>query len=355
MEFIRNMWYAAMWAHNLPAERLVEVTVTEEPLVLFRSAEGKPAALLDRCPHRLVPLHLGKLCSNGQRIQCGYHGLEFDTSGRCVHNPHSDVIPSAAVVRSFPVVERHSLIWVWMGDKAADEDLIPDFSAFDESNNARVSRRDTIELEVNYQLMTDNLLDLSHVSFLHKGVLGHAGMIRGEIQVEQQDNTLYVKRSTLNVAPPGMFDLMYLRDGKPVDVWADMRWNAPSCMLNNAGVCPPGGKREDGVYILGAHILTPVSEFHTLYHFAAARYDDNVSRTPEQQQEVIEKLSTLRRYAFEEQDEPMVLAQQRAQLSAGGLGSLQPVLLNIDAGPVRARRLFDTLRQNADVVTATKA
>jgi phenylpropionate dioxygenase-like ring-hydroxylating dioxygenase large terminal subunit len=212
----------------------------------------------------------------------------------------------------------------------------------------RTSRRDTIELEVNYQLMTDNLLDLSHVSFLHDGVLGHAGMIRGGIQVEQEGDTLHVKRSTPNVAPPGMFDLMYRRDGQPVDVWADMRWNAPSCMLNYAGICPPGGKREDGVYILGAHILTPVSEFRTLYHFAAVRHDDNVTRTPEEQQEVIEKLSSLRRYAFEEQDEPMVLAQQQAQVNAGGLGSLQPILLNIDAGPVRARRLLDTMRQNAD-------
>jgi phenylpropionate dioxygenase-like ring-hydroxylating dioxygenase large terminal subunit len=353
MKFIRNIWYAAMWAQNLSAGRLATVTVTKEPLVLFRDADGKPVALMDRCPHRLVPLHLGKLCSNGQRIQCGYHGLEFDTSGRCTHNPHSETIPAAAKVRAFPAVERHSLIWVWMGEQPAREELIPDFSAFDEDNNSRVSRRESIELEVNYQLMTDNLLDLSHVSFLHDGVLGHSNMVRGDIQVEQEDDTLYVKRSTPNVAPPGMFDLMYRHDGKPVDAWADMRWNAPSCMLNNAGVCPVGGKRTDGVYILGAHILTPMSEFRTLYHFAAVRYDDNISRTPEEQNEVVEKLSSLRRIAFEEQDEPMVLAQQQAQVNAGGLGSLQPVLLNIDAGPVRARRMLDTMRLNADSSAAT--
>ncbi|PFH19009.1 aromatic ring-hydroxylating dioxygenase subunit alpha [Burkholderia sp. JKS000303] len=345
MRFMRNIWYAAMWAQDLPAGQLVDVTITETPLVMFRNAEGKPVALLDRCPHRFVPLHVGKLCADKTRIRCGYHGLEFDASGRCVHNPHSDAIPSAARVSAFPAVERHSLVWVWMGEQAPREELIPDYSAFDEDANTRVSRRETIELAVNYQLMTDNLLDLSHVSFLHDGVLGHAGMVRGETRVEQAGDTLHVRRSWPNVVPPGMFDLMYRRDAQPVDQWADMRWNAPSCMLNHAGACPPGGNRDDGVHILGAHILTPVSEFKTLYHFAAVRRDENVTRTPDEQQAVNEKLSSLRRYAFEEQDEPMVMAQQQALVNAGGLTALRPALLNIDAGPVRARRMLDAMLQ----------
>jgi vanillate O-demethylase monooxygenase subunit len=352
MDFIRNIWYAAMWAQDLPEVEMTRVTVIGEPLVLFRNGAGLPVALLNRCPHRFAPLHLGKLCANRERIQCGYHGLEFDTTGRCVHNPHSETIPAAARVPAFTAVERHSLIWVWMGEQPAREELIPDFSAFDETNNARVSRRESIELEVNYQLMTDNLLDLSHVSFLHDGVLGHSGMVRGQINVEQVGNTVYVKRSTPDVVPPGMFDLLYRRDGEAVDVWADMRWDAPSCMLNNAGVCPPGAPRSDGVHILGAHILTPISEFRTRYHFAAARFDDNVTRTADEEREVFEKLSSQRRYAFEEQDEPMVLAQQTAQLAAGGLGKLKPVLLNIDAGPVRARRLLDEIRSASDASVA---
>lgn len=348
MSYLKNTWYVAMWAQDLPADKLVGRTITEQPLVLFRDPHGDPVAMLDRCPHRFAPLQLGTLCDRGQKIKCGYHGLEFDTSGTCVHNPHSQTIPAAARVPVFKAVQRHSLIWVWMGDKQAQPDLIPDYSAFDESNNERVSRRETIELEVNYQLMTDNLLDLSHVSFLHDGVLGHSGMVQGQIKVDREGDTLYVKRATPEVAPPGMFDLLYKRDGQPVDVWADMRWNAPACMLNNAGVCPPGAARDTGVWILGAHILTPISQFRSQYHFAAVRYDDAVVRNAEQQSEVMEKLSALRRYAFEEQDEPMVLAQQTAQLAAGGLGTLKPVLLSIDVGPVQARRMMDEFRTTAD-------
>ncbi|SDV47345.1 aromatic ring-hydroxylating dioxygenase subunit alpha [Chitinasiproducens palmae] len=350
MNFMRNTWYAAVWAQDLPADRLVPVTIIGEAVVLFRDAAGKATALLDRCPHRLVPLHLGRLCDGGARLQCGYHGLEFDGAGRCVRNPHSDRVPTAAKVRAFPVVERHSLIWVWMGDAAPCEAQIPDYSAFDECNNARVGRRETIELDVNYQLMTDNLLDLSHVSFLHDGILGHADMVRGNIEVQQEDNTLYVRRATPNVAPPGMFDLMFRRDGQPVDVWADMRWNAPASMLNYAGVCPPGGERSAGVHILGAHILTPVSEFRTRYHVAAVRYDDTVTRSEEEASEVMQKLGDLRRHAFKDQDEPMVMAQQDAMIRAGGLDAVEPLLLNIDVGPARARRLLETLRQQADEV-----
>jgi phenylpropionate dioxygenase-like ring-hydroxylating dioxygenase large terminal subunit len=348
MDFIRNIWYAAMWAQDLPEIEMTSVTVIGEPLVLFRNGAGSPVALLDRCPHRFAPLHLGTVCADRERIQCGYHGLQFDTSGRCVHSPHSDRIPAAAKVKAFPVIERHSLIWVWMGDGEPRPSLIPDYSAFDEGNDNQVSRRETIELSVNYQLMTDNLLDLSHVSFLHDGILGHSGMARGHIDVQQNDRTLHVRRSTLNVAPPGLFDLMFQRDGKPVDVWADMRWNAPACMLNDAGVCPPGESRENGVHMLGAHILTPISEFKTYYHFAAVRFDGAIKRTAADEREVMEKLASLRRHAFQDQDEPMVLAQQEVQRAAGGLDVLQPVLLNIDAGPVRARRMLSDFKTKWD-------
>ncbi|MFM0284495.1 aromatic ring-hydroxylating dioxygenase subunit alpha [Paraburkholderia sediminicola] len=348
MSFIKNTWYAAMWSQNLPEDGMVHTTVIGELLVLYRDMNGLPVVLQDRCPHRFAPLHLGKLCAQKSRIQCGYHGLEFDNSGLCVHNPHSETIPSMAKVRAFKAVERHSLIWVWMGDSEPLENAIPDFSLFSEVGTNRISRRESIELEVNYQLMTDNLLDLSHVSFLHDGVLGHAGMVRGEITVEQDGSTLHVKRSSPNVAPPGMFDLLYKRNGLPVDFWADMRWNAPACMLNNAGVCQPGSDRSAGISLLGAHILTPISEFRTMYHFAAARFDENVRRNADDERFIFEQVSNLRRYAFEEQDEPMVLAQQTAQIAAGGLGVLKPVLLNIDAGPMRARRLLEELRQIAD-------
>jgi phenylpropionate dioxygenase-like ring-hydroxylating dioxygenase large terminal subunit len=341
MKYLKNTWYVALWSTDLVQGSLVARTVIETPLVLFRRADGSPAALLDRCPHRFAPLSQGKLCE-GDHVQCPYHGLRFNSQGTCIANPHSDRIPASARTASFPAVERHSLVWVWMGDLPADEGLIPDYSVLD--GPLEVTRRETIELKVNYRLMTDNLLDLSHVSFLHDGILGHDEMISGTTNVVEEAEGLFVKRSTPNVKPPGMFDLVYQRDGRPVDLWADMRWNAPSHLLNYTGVCPPGGKRDEGVALFGVHILTPVSELATSYHIAAAIVVPPRLRPPaEEWDDVMRKLADLRRHAFEQQDEPMVLAQQNAQLAAGGLDVLNPVLLNIDAGPVRARRFLDRL------------
>lgn len=340
MKHLRSAWYAALWAKDLPPGKLAARTIVGTDLVLFRRADETPAALFNRCPHRFAPLSQGTLCDGGT-LQCPYHGLRFDDAGTCVANPHGR-IPALATVRSFPAVEKHTMVWVWMGDRQPDESLIPDYSVLDGA--FEVTRQDTIELGVNYRLMTDNLLDLSHVSFLHPGILGHEEMVTGHIHVEQEGETVTVNRSTPGVKPPGMFDMMYRRDEQPVDLWANMRWNAPASLLNYSGVCPPGGRPEDGVAMYGAHILTPVSELETSYHIAAAIVVPSHLRPgPQEWGDLIVKLAETRRFAFEHQDEPMVLAQQTALLKAGGLDALEPVLLSIDAGPARVRRILDQL------------
>ena len=94
--------------------------------------------------------------------------LRFGTDGACVLNPHgSGRIPATLAVRSYPVVERHTMLWIWMGTDEADPDLIPDFSYLDPGAPGVLSKRDWIEMDVDYQLVIDNLLDLSHASFLH--------------------------------------------------------------------------------------------------------------------------------------------------------------------------------------------
>ena len=120
MRFLRNTWYVAMWSQDLKPGELQQRLILDEAIVLFRNASGQVAALLDRCPHRFVPLSLGKVCE-GNSVQCPYHGLAFDATGVCVRNPNAEGrIPPALRVRRFPVVERHGAIWVWMGDREAD-------------------------------------------------------------------------------------------------------------------------------------------------------------------------------------------------------------------------------------------
>src|ERR1700730_7809823 len=112
MRYLKNCWYQAGWSEELTADAAAAETTAEVPLMFMRDDAGRPAALMDRCAHRFAPLSAGKVA--GGRVTCGYHGLSFDASGRCVHNPHG-ALTSAMKVASFPVVERHSALWIWLG------------------------------------------------------------------------------------------------------------------------------------------------------------------------------------------------------------------------------------------------
>ncbi|NDZ17006.1 Rieske (2Fe-2S) protein [Variovorax sp. WS11] len=339
--FLRNAWYAALWGERLEQGKLSACTILNEPLVMYRREDGGIAVLRDICPHRFAPLHLGKLLP-GDRVQCGYHGLEFASSGACAHNPHgSGRIPPTCKVAAFPAVERHTMIWVWMGDQAADPSLIPDYSFLDSGSGYDICRRDFIRVDANFRRVADNLLDLSHSPFLHDGVIGGAETIKADVTVEQEGTTVRVHRPKFNVRPTGLLDRIYRKDGERVDVWSTQKWTPPCYLLNDSGAYPPGGSREDGAGVLGAHLLTPETENTTLYHFAAARQGVLLD-VEEDQQEFKDWLSAARRHAFEEQDEPMVRAVAQMMHRHPAFTG-RPVLLETDAGPVRCNRILDEL------------
>ena len=164
MAFVQNAWYVAAMSREIAGEPLAR-TVLDTPLALFRAADGSAAAILDICPHRFAPFSMGKIV-NG-RLQCPYHGLEFQGDGRCGHNPHGKgATPSALRVRALPIVERDSLIWVWTGDPAqADASKIPNFDCL--VDPARVTVRGHSRVECNYRLLVDNLMDLGHSQYVH--------------------------------------------------------------------------------------------------------------------------------------------------------------------------------------------
>ncbi len=302
MTYLRNCWYAAMWSEALPKGALTASTLLDENLVFFRDAAGLAVAMEDMCPHRLAPLRLGKLLPDG-RIQCGYHGLEFSADGECVRNPHGNGhIPKNCRVKTYRVQEKHSLVWIWMGNAAPDESLIPDFSYLDAGSGYDVGRRDTITMEANYRGIVDNLMDLSHASFLHEGVLGNAGTIQAEIQVTQEGQSVTVQRDMFNVTPPLVRDLLFRRDGAPVNMWAMIRWSPPGAVLNDVGTYALDADRKDFSGQLGCHILTPQTASTTLYHTAAARQGP-VAAVPEEGDEAFKiRIAELRRFAFQQQE-----------------------------------------------------
>ena len=184
-------------------------TILKEPVVLYRQGNGEVVALEDRCAHRFAPLEHGQVVG-GNRIQCPYHGLEYDKTGACVLHPHGNKnIPSRARVKSYPVTEKHKAIWVWMGDKPADHSKVPDFSVMDNVPELHATKLDKIMVKANVELIIDNLLDLSHTSFLHAGILGNADTVESDIGVEQEGDDIVVSRYARNGEPPGMNKLMW--------------------------------------------------------------------------------------------------------------------------------------------------
>ncbi len=340
--FLRNIWYPILWSTDLGADALVDRIALDEPILFFRRDDGTPAAIADVCSHRFAPLHLGKRCGT-DRIRCGYHGLEFDATGACVRNPYGDGrIPAGSTIRAYPVVERHAIVWIWMGTRTPDPSLIPDFSIFDNPAPGTQTKFDGITMAANYELIVDNLMDLSHTAFLHEGLLGNATQTSGSIDVRQDGNTVYVSRYNRNVPAVRVYDLLFRQDGKPFDFWDTMRWDAPGCFLLDTGVHAPGATKAEGTGIFAVHLLTPQTATSTNYLFSAVR--QNVQNGQPATPEVAAKIGELRRFIFQTQDTVMIEAQQRVLERFPAL-TRAAALFSIDAGPARYKRVLRALLQ----------
>jgi len=337
MKFLRNTWYVAAWDNEIEPGALFQRVLLNEPVLMFRDEAGKVQAISDRCPHRFAPLHMGKLLGNA--VQCPYHGLEFNGQGRCTHNPHGDgAIPRAAVVKTYPVVEKYSLIWIWMGDlDRADEGCIPDFSSLD-PEHFYVGKR-YLHVQANYVLETDNIMDLSHIQYVHPGTLGSSEVSQSKTSVEQQGDSVWSYREVRNeIMPDFLYEAMNIPKGTRVDRWIDVRWDAPANMMLFAGAVPTGRPREEGVNNPLPHLFTPETDTTTHYWFAFSlpkAMGDMAAGIVEQQVASIE-------VPFRTEDLPMLQAQQN-MMGESEFWDLKPVLLVGDAGAVRARRVLDGL------------
>jgi phenylpropionate dioxygenase-like ring-hydroxylating dioxygenase large terminal subunit len=335
MTFLRNAWYVGAWSNEVHGERLLYRKIIGEPLLMRRRPDGAAVVLSNVCPHRFAPLHLGQL--EGDRVRCGYHGLVFDAAGRCVENPNAPgAIPEAMRLKQYPAVERYGLLWIWMGDREPDLSMMPDFSMLDDPSLAKDCS--CLAMDVNVELLCLNLMDLSHASFLHAGLIATPEHANADIRVTQQGLTVRCDRLASGVPVPQVFDLMYRRDGRPVDFWNSMRWDPPSHFFLDVGCCEPGGDRERGARLRAVHILTPESPQRTHYFVGGIRRVE-ADEDPALRQRIAE----LRLHAFKQQDEPMMLAMQE-MLGLDELLRRPPVLLGVDGGPVRMQRVMAELR-----------
>ena len=338
-KFLRNTWYVAMFSSDLDEGQLMHRTILNEPILFFRKEDGNVAAIIDRCSHRMAPLSMGKLLP-GDRVQCIYHGLEYGPDGHCVKNPHGNcTIPNASHIRSFPVVERHTLIWIWMGDNPADPDTIPDYSCLDDQPELHVTRPGYINVKANYELVVDNLLALSHINYVHAGILGNADTVAADVEVEQDGDTVTVSRNCPDAESPGILQMMSPDGYERGDQWNSITWYAPSNLILEFGVSKVGEPKEKGTGYFAIHLLTPETDRTTHYHYTASRW--NVLTGDEQNRKIRNNIYEMRTFAFADQDVPVIEAQQVVMDQAGE--SVKPVLLTVDAGPARYQRVLDRL------------
>jgi phenylpropionate dioxygenase-like ring-hydroxylating dioxygenase large terminal subunit len=334
VSFLKDAWYMAAWSEEVGAA-LLRRRIIGVPVVLYRLQSGAVAALEDRCPHRFAPLSRGT--RDGDSIRCGYHGLTFDATGRCIHNPFSERIPAGAEVQSFVSYERDGIVWLWAGDKAlADSSQVPKFQSLQLPNGPEPIRG-YMTMDANYEYGTDNLMDLSHIEFVHTGSFAGAGVIfAGKHTVREEGEELHSNWWMPGVkAPPHTFGV-FPRD-MVTDHWLEMRWNAPASMLLEIGATPVGSKREDGVIVKQAHILTPETETTSHYFWATTRTSD--APTPEGDS----MLRELMNQAFIVEDKPMIEAAYH-NLDGEDFWARKPLFLGVDAGGARARRRIQHLK-----------
>lgn len=335
--FLTNAWYCAAWASDV-TDVLFHRVIIGRDILLFRDAQGSAVALDNHCPHRSAPLHLGKLIDG--RIQCPYHGLQFSVDGACVHNPHhrDGTPPAGARLNRYPLVEKDGLIWIWMGEPAlAEPATLPDFGCHTDPSLARVSG--TITIDAWYELITDNLLDLTHVEYVHAGILGSSAVSRGTQEVVQDGTTVWSLRWCPDGEAPPALAKAFGDYREPVDHWLYMRWDAPASMLLDVGITPVGADRDAGWWVYGTDILTPADE-HTTHYFWGITYgygagDPQVARAHEKAVQL----------AFVQQDKPIIEAQQRALRLRGAvdIDDVESAWLDTDAGPKRARLVLNKL------------
>lgn len=318
MSYYLGAWYIAGWSADL-GEKPVPRTLLEHSVVLYRDAAGAPVAIGGTCPHRFAPLGEGRVLGNN--VMCPYHGLQFDRSGACVHNPNGDGhIPTGTRVASYPVVEKNGAIWIWMGNaEEADPTTITDTDWFVSGSYASV--HGYLRVSANYQLVIDNLLDLTHAPYLHPDTVGgdpeHSRGMAHDFRTDEAGviHSNYLVEA-MPVPPP---QLLPFWGEQPGDFRAEMRWR-PACTLElDIRISPLRAAKEEGVHVPSLHYLVPESEAVTHYFFAMGR---NVMLDMPQISEAMLKGA---RQAFEDEDEPMIKKCQDA-MGTTDLLSLRPVI-----------------------------
>ena len=333
--FVRNHWYAAAWCAEI-GEKPFARRILDEPVVLFRQPDGTVGALEDRCPHRLAPLSMGECADGG--LRCGYHGMVFDGSGACIGIPGQDIIPPTARTRSYPVVEKYGIVWLWTGDSEPDAGRLPVLPGYGEPGWALLDGGYQHH-EGNYRIEIENLMDPAHTTFLHKETIGNKAAKNVPVQMQQGEFGLSAYRWIENV-PPSPLDLKSrdFGDGR-VDRRIAFNFQLPATSFVDVAVVPAGTERTEdnlmnaGIRTFSYKFLTPETGGSTHFFWLHLRnyMQDNEGF------EAGLKASLEKTYL---EDREVIVAIQREQEATG---LRQRTSIAIDRAPIIALRMIDKM------------
>lgn len=333
--FLKNAWYVAAWGDEVGADAPHGIKVLGEHVCLYRDTKGAVIAVEDACPHRRLPMSKGRV--QGDTIECGYHGLTFNGSGQCVWAPGGGRIPSGAKLRTYPVEERYGLIWIWMGNPVlADPAEIMEIEHWGDPAWG-LNRGAAMELACNYLLMTDNLLDPSHVAWVHGSSFGQAAAKDTPLRVTKTERGIIVHRWMMDVEPAPFYAKIVPFSGN-CDRLQHYEVRYPSHALIRAVFTPAGTGGPEGplspeTFIMDSYnFMTPEDERTTRYYWFQLR---NIRPDDEA---LSEMMSEDVRHAFEE--DRAVLAEVQKGLDRATTPHID---LSIDAGPLRFRRQLEAM------------
>ena len=334
--YVRNAWYVACTPDEIAAGPLGR-TICGQRVVVFRAEDGVVAALEDFCPHRGAPLSLGKLREDG-RIVCGYHGLVMGGDGRCVSMPGQRVRPT---IRSYPTIERHGFVWIWPGDKAhADEKKLHALPWAESSE--WVYAGGLFHVNCDYRLMVDNLMDLTHETYVHATSIGQPEIEEAAPATRVEGDSAITSRFMTNIAAPPFWRMAlrgnHLADDVPVDRWQICRFTPPSHVMIEVGVAHAGKGGYDAdpahkVSSIVVDFITPETETSHWYFWGMAR------NFQPQDKALTAAIREGQGKIFSE-DLEMLESQQRNLLAHPERKLLK---LNIDSGGVQSRRVIERL------------
>ena len=328
--FLRNAWYVAAWGHEV-GRALFPQLVLGQPLVLYRTADGTAVAFEDRCPHRRYALSKGSL--QGDNVRCEYHGLVFNPAGKCVYVPGQPNIPPRMRVRSYPVAEKWQWLWVWMGEpELADPALIPDFGWHDDPSWKRVGGH--LKFGGHYQLVIDNLLDLTHETFVHTRTIGNAAVAETPMQTKVEEPYVHIERIMRDCNAPPLFKKVRGFTGN-IDRFQFIRFEPPCHVVIDARGVPAGTNDLDrGMRWYVTNSITPETETSSHYFWA-------VTRCFAQDDEAISELLHDQIVKTFLEDKDVIETQQNRIDSDDPAKRVYDI--NADAGAVAARRIMSKL------------